>query len=150
MYWACNYHCVFADLQVLTFIFLFAYCLLNVNDFPEIAKCSLRCNIARRHPLWCVAPENMCFTSNAHLFLVYECENRIFVRQALNCEQRTLDLSNTPDVMEGGCEIYLHQAASELALPSDNSKRDCTGGKFILVTTIQELFPLEYLTGRDV
>ena len=53
-----------------------------------------------------------------------------------------LDLSNTPDVMEGGCEIYPSPAASELALPSDNSKHDCTGGKFILVP--------EYLTERDV
>ena len=54
----------------------------------------------------------------------------------------TLDLSNTPDVMEGGCEIYPPPAASELALPSDNSKRDSTGGKFILVP--------EYLTERDI
>ena len=54
----------------------------------------------------------------------------------------TLDLSNTPDVMEGGCEIYPTQAASELALPSNNSKRDCTGGKLILVP--------EYLMERDV
>ena len=35
--------------------------------------------------------------------------------------------------MEGGCEIYPPPAASELALPSDNLKHDCTGGKFILV-----------------
>ena len=49
---------------------------------------------------------------------------------------------NTPDVMEGGCEIYPPPAASELALPSDNSKHDSTGGKFILVP--------EYLTERDV
>ena len=54
----------------------------------------------------------------------------------------TLDLSITQDVMEGGCEIYPPPAASELALPSDNSKHDCTGVKFILVP--------EYLTERDV
>ena len=42
--------------------------------------------------------------------------------------------------MEGGCEIYPPPAASELALPSDNSKHDCTGEKFILVP--------EYLTER--
>ena len=48
----------------------------------------------------------------------------------------------TQDVMEGGCgEIYPPPAASELALPSDNSKHDCTGEKFILVP--------EYLTERD-
>ena len=45
-------------------------------------------------------------------------------------------------MMEGDCEIYPPPAATELALLSDNSKRDCTGGKFILVP--------EYLTERDV
>ena len=42
--------------------------------------------------------------------------------------------------MEGGCEIYPPPAASEQALPSDNSKHDCTGGKFILVP--------EYFNGK--
>ena len=63
-------------------------------------------------------------------------------RKEVFLDSGTLDLSNTPDVMEGGCEIYPPPAASELALLSDNSKRDCTGGKFILVP--------EYLTERDV
>ena len=54
----------------------------------------------------------------------------------------TLDHSNTPIVMEGGCEIYpLRQHLSWL-YRSDNSKHDCTGGKFILVP--------EYLTERDI
>ena len=38
--------------------------------------------------------------------------------------------------------VYPPPAASELTLPSDNSKRDCTGGKLILVP--------EYLTEGDV
>ena len=45
--------------------------------------------------------------------------------------------------MEGGClKNVALPPASELALPSDNSKIDCAGGKF-------KLLP-EYLTERDV
>ena len=43
--------------------------------------------------------------------------------------------------MEGGCRKIALSPASELALPNDNSKHDCTGGKF-------KLLP-RYLTDRE-
>ena len=46
------------------------------------------------------------------------------------------------DLMEGACRKIALSPASELALLSDISKLDCTGGKFILLP--------EYLTERDV
>ena len=39
-------------------------------------------------------------------------------------------LSNIRDFIEVGCEICTPPAWSDLALPSDNSKVDCAGGKF--------------------
>ena len=44
--------------------------------------------------------------------------------------------------MERGCQNVALSPASELAVPSDNSKLDCAGEKF-------KLLP-EYLTERDV
>ena len=52
------------------------------------------------------------------------------------------EVSNTQDFMKGGCREIALSAASELALPNDNSKHDCAGGKFKLLPG--------YLTDRDV
>ena len=57
-------------------------------------------------------------------------------------EVSSKEVSNTQDFMEGECRKIALSPASELALPNDNSKHDCAGGKFNLLPG--------YLTDRDV
>ena len=52
------------------------------------------------------------------------------------------EVSNTQDFIEGECRKIALSPASELALPNDNSKHDCAGGKFKLLPG--------YLTDKDV
>ena len=55
------------------------WCETNCFNFSG-AKCSLRCNIGGTRPsAW--LPKTYIVACYAHLFLMYECENRMFVRQ---------------------------------------------------------------------
>ena len=65
-------------------------------------------------------------------------------RKQVCLDTKAAELSNSRDLTEVGTVVknVALPPASELALPNDNPKLDCAGGKF-------KLLP-EYLTERDV
>ena len=65
------------------------------------------------------------------------------------------EVHNTRDFMEGEHRKIALSPASELALPNDNSKLDCAGGKFkllpgYLMERVKETYDISFQRGRSM